>query len=179
MNINLRLKKEEIQRYFDAAIAASEDAVGHRLAVYPQDSARLKKNLGILRSMSNILRVVVNSECQLLKEYALTLEESLASESTAFIQSILHMLAWFLVPHLSIELLENRTEVVEILIGHWPKEARNTRQAIISSAFALNLLAYLYKRPLKIKYWKLLVDLVFVKLQYSLEQWSFFRLKNS
>ncbi|WP_445635273.1 glycosyltransferase family A protein [Nostoc sp. DSM 114161] len=178
MNINLRLKKEEIQRYFDAAMAASEDAVAHRLTVYPQDSARLKKNLEMLRPMSNILKAVANSECKLLKESALTLEESLAGESTAFIQSILHMLAWFLVPHLSMELLENRTEVVEILIEHWPKEARNTRQAIISSAFALNLLAYLYKRPLKIKYWKLFVDLIFVKLQYSLEQLNFFRQKN-
>jgi glycosyltransferase involved in cell wall biosynthesis len=139
MNITLRLKNKEIQRYFDAGIAASEDAVAYRLAVYPQDSARLKKNLGMLMPMSNILKAVINSERKLLKESALILEESLAGESSAFIQLILHMLAWFLVPHLSREILENRTEVVEILIEHWPKEARNTRQAIISSTFAFNL----------------------------------------
>ncbi|MCL1473554.1 glycosyltransferase family 2 protein [Argonema antarcticum] len=167
-SLNIDLRSQKALSYFNEALAASEDAVAHRLAIYPENSDRLKRRLAVLTPMSDILKATINSDYQLLKESALAFEASLAGESTAFIKSMLNMLFWFLSPSLNIETLARKTDYFKILIQHWPKDARNSREALmdynLGNRIIWNSWNYLSTQPWQISRWTLFRDVLYLRL---------------
>lgn len=158
-----RLRLNRVQHYFETVVAASEAVLLHQLAVKPQGEEHLKKRLGMLTPMTGILKAIANADRLGLQASALALEASLVDESEVFLKAACQMLFWFLLPSLCLASLEQRYQVLNLLLS-WPPEANQTRQVMLQRAKGIVsiwiFLKYLQRNPWQLQRWSLVTDVV-------------------
>ena len=150
------LRLQNIQRLIDIHKTTLNDALSYRIALFPQDSFFLQKRLDSLINMSGIVEAAITLNYSLLDDSIIAFEESLADESTAFIESICTLLLWFLYPY-----LEPEQPTLKTLLKGWTNKAEKTRQAFRSRiALSRILPRHLLAHPFDLYLWDLLAEFV-------------------
>lgn len=149
-----KLRLQNLEKLIDNHINTLADALRYRFSVYPQDAVLLENRLKSLTNMLDIITATITVDQSLLVKGAISFEESLANESTAFISSMCNLLLWFLYPY-----LDPQEFTLKIILEHWPNKAAKTRQGLRERiALSRILPRHLLAHPFDLSLWALLVE---------------------
>ena len=130
---SVTLRSRNACEYVANLRSSSQDLLNYRLDHHPDDMVMWSRRIRVLDRISEILGATAENNVDDLRENAYKFRVSTSVESTVFISQAYWSLVWFLYPSLYFGPAEKWYTVWPILFEHWPIEAKEAQQYILSS----------------------------------------------
>lgn len=154
---SVTLRQQNAPTYFGRLVAASEDALTHRLETHPEDAERLRRRMRALRAMHGLLQATCEGDAGQLRASAQVFAQELNGESVSYVEAVCGQLWWYLHPALAHRPWPPQMEAWSLLLAEWPRTAPVGRQifrrriALCTSGW--QWLAHLKRHPVRLRPW--------------------------
>jgi glycosyltransferase involved in cell wall biosynthesis len=130
--LSTKLRLSDPEGYFKHLLASLKNAVEYRLTYQQDDSDKLRKRLDILELILRILQTVISLNRHTLEIYSQKLKTHTSEQPKSFIKKAYESLAWWILPVLYRQELENQRSCAKVLLNNWPEEAEDSRRMVFN-----------------------------------------------